>query len=99
MFIVRESEIITLMLSPNYDFNISKQLLNSFKTLAILSILWSVTPLNDPTHPMVWFTPKESERGTFVLLSIREILEGVDVTDKTNICFCFLRDKKVQTQN
>ena len=70
MRIVRESEIITLMLSPNYDFNISRQLLSGFKTLAILSILWSVKPLNDPTHPMVWFTPKESsQRGTYIVYS------------------------------
>ena len=35
-----EGEIITLILSQNYDSNISRQLLNSFKTLTILSILW-----------------------------------------------------------
>ena len=47
MFILLESEIITLILSQNYDSNISRQLLNSFKTLTMLSILWSAIPLRE----------------------------------------------------
>ena len=42
---VLESEIITLTLTQNYDSNISWQRLNSFKTLIILSIIWSSASL------------------------------------------------------
>ena len=45
MFIVLESEIITLMISQNYDSNISR-LLNTYKTLTKQSIIWSSAPLN-----------------------------------------------------
>ena len=45
MFIVLEGEMITLVVFQNYDSNISRQLLNSFKTLTILSIFWSSAPL------------------------------------------------------
>ena len=45
MFIVLESEIITLMLTQTYYSNISIQLLNSINTLTILSIIWSSAPL------------------------------------------------------
>ena len=45
MFNVLESEIITLILSKNYDSNISRQFLNSFKSLTKLSIFWSSAPL------------------------------------------------------
>ena len=45
MCTVLESEIITLFLSQNYDSYISRQRLNSFKTLTILSIIWSSSPL------------------------------------------------------
>ena len=45
MFIVLESEITTLILFLNYDSNISRQLLNSFKTLTMLFIIWSSAPL------------------------------------------------------
>ena len=44
MFNVLESEIMTLILSQNYDSNISRQLLTS---LTILSILWSSAPLTE----------------------------------------------------
>ena len=40
MFMILESEIITPILSQNYDSKSSRQLLNSFKTLTILSIFW-----------------------------------------------------------
>ena len=56
-----ESEIITLILSQNYDINISRQLLNSFITLIMLSLIWSSEPLRseeatkiikrNPKHP------------------------------------------------
>ena len=39
MFIVLESEMITLILSQNYDSYISRQLLNSFKTLTCISLI------------------------------------------------------------
>ena len=45
MFIVLGNEIITLILSQNYDSNISRQLLNSFKTLTILSLIQRSAPL------------------------------------------------------
>ena len=39
-------KFITLILSQNYDSSSSRQLLNSFKTLTILSIIWSSVHLN-----------------------------------------------------
>ena len=47
MFRVLESEIITLMLCQNYDSDMSRQLLNSFKTLTIIYIFWSSAPLKE----------------------------------------------------
>ena len=62
VFVV-ESEIITLILSQSYYSNISRQLLNSFKTLTILSIVWSSAPLNvlwmliyAVNWPRIWLT-------------------------------------------
>ena len=46
MFIVLESESVTLIVSQNYVSNISRQPLNSFKTLTILSLLWNSARLN-----------------------------------------------------
>ena len=40
MFIILENIIITIFLSQNYDSKIPRQLLNSFKMLTILSIIW-----------------------------------------------------------
>ena len=48
--IVLDSEIIKLILSQNYDSNISRQLFNNFKTLTILSIIWSSAPLIHHTY-------------------------------------------------
>ena len=39
MFIALEIDIITLILSQHYDSNNSRQLLNNFKALSILSII------------------------------------------------------------
>ena len=41
MLIVLEMEMITLILTRNYDSNISRQILKSLKGLTILSIIWS----------------------------------------------------------
>ena len=38
--------MITLFLAQNYDSNISRQLLINFKTLTILSIIWSPFNIN-----------------------------------------------------
>ena len=54
MFIVLESEII---LSQNSDSDISTQLLNSFKTLTFLSIIWREAPLNAPSNTNLEVTP------------------------------------------
>ena len=62
MFIVLESEIYTLFLSQNYGSTISRQLLNSSKTLTILSILWSSAPL---THSHI---VKNGIRGICLLV-------------------------------
>ena len=45
MFMALESGIISITLSQNYDYNISRQLLNSFKSLTIISMFWSSEPL------------------------------------------------------
>ena len=45
MFIVHESESIALPLSNNYDSYIARKLLYGFKTLTIVSIIWSSAPL------------------------------------------------------
>ena len=42
---VLESEMITLVLSENYDSNISRQLLNSFKYLSLIYMFWSSVAL------------------------------------------------------
>ena len=47
---VLESEIITVILSQNYDSNISRQFLNSFKTSTIISIIWSSVPSKSCTE-------------------------------------------------
>ena len=46
MLVVRESEIIILILSQIYNFNNLRQALNLLKTLTLLSIIWSSAPLN-----------------------------------------------------
>ena len=53
MFMVLQSELITLILSQNYDYNISRQLLNRFKTLRTIYIFWSSAALNKVTI-IVW---------------------------------------------
>ena len=45
MFWYWKLKLLLLILSQNYDSNISRQLLNSFKTLTIQSIIWSSVPL------------------------------------------------------
>ena len=42
---VLKRESVTLILSQNYDSNSSRQRLNSFETLTIMSIVWSSAPL------------------------------------------------------
>ena len=45
MFIVLEIEMMAFTLSKNYDSNISRHILSSFKNLTMLSLIWSSAPL------------------------------------------------------
>ena len=65
MFIVLKNQITNLMLSQNYDSNISWQLLNNFKTLNTLSIIWSSGRLTcSLCDRLIW-------RGALLLADLR----------------------------